>query len=59
MIKRNLLMMALLIAVSACSSTIESYKQTLKIALVPAPDVEVSLADLRERTVPAVIPTPK
>lgn len=52
MIKRNLLMMALLIAVSACSSTIESYKQTLKIALVPAADVEVSLADLRERTVP-------
>lgn len=50
MVLRKLLILLSLSILTACSSTIESYKQTLKSAFVPAADVEVNLATLQQNT---------
>ncbi len=45
---RNVFIIVSLSMLTACSSTIESYKQTLKSAFVPAADVELDLVTLQQ-----------
>ena len=54
LLRSSLFALASLLAVAGCSSTIDAYQQTLKIAITVPDDVEIPLVELQARTVPVL-----